>query len=139
MCVTNDHLCICIFLFTQINAEDIDFHQKGYDLLRREEEHRMYPPKFSVGITGLDGARSTRVRLCFFGADKKMATDIPLRMPVQGMIHVCLFCIYTFYSSVIHTLETKLPACLKAIQPILELSKQVFKTIITNQCRFNTV
>ena len=78
------------FPFIQINAEDIDFRLKEFDVLRREEEHGMYPPKFSVGITSLDGARSTKVRFCFFGANRKMATEIPLRVPVQGMILVCL-------------------------------------------------
>lgn len=60
-------------------------------MLRREEEHGMYPPKFSVGITSLDGARSTKVHFCFFGANKKMATDVPLIIPGQGMIILCLF------------------------------------------------
>lgn len=82
--------------FTQINAEDIDFRVKEYDVLRREEEHGMYPPKFSVGITSLDGARSTKVHFCFFGASRKMATEIPLKVPVQGMILVRLF--YSMYN-----------------------------------------
>ena len=70
-------------ILPQIRAEDVDFHHKDYELLRRQEEHGIYPPKFTVGIIPPDAARSIKAHFSFFGAKEKIAMDIPLQ--VQGL------------------------------------------------------
>lgn len=74
-------------LFLQITADDVDFQHKDPKQLCMEEQHGMYPPKFTVRAHSLSGAGNAKVRFNFTGGDKRIAMDILLLL-TEGVLLV---------------------------------------------------
>lgn len=74
-------------LFLQITADDVDFQHKDPQQLCLEEQHGMYPPKFTIRAHSLSGAGNAKVRFNFRGGDKRIAMDILLLL-TEGVLLV---------------------------------------------------
>ena len=64
--------------FKVIGACEIDFWERDAEQLELMEEKRMYPPRFTVCVTGSSATGPSSLQVKFAGSQQKLNTEIML-------------------------------------------------------------
>lgn len=71
-------ICSHLIFCQMIEAHEVDFWDRDAEQLELMEERRMYPPRFTVCVTGSSATGPSSLQVKFAGSQQKLNTEIML-------------------------------------------------------------
>lgn len=72
--------CFCI----QIHSHEVSFSDQSLSDLKLSHSEKLYPPRFTLQVSGLKASGDAILRVDFEGAQEDLSMEIVLTLPTEG-------------------------------------------------------